>query len=112
MGAGYLAGRAEVQQNQFIVPGQVQVARFDIPVHEAGLMHFLQATQYRQQQLDRPPLRQLNPRLSFSGRFQMPRQILAFVVVHHQIGGVVRLEEVHHPHQMRMTQLRDSLRFL
>ena len=108
MRAGHLPRRAKIQQDQFVVAGQVQVAGFDVPVHESGLVDLPQAVEHGQQQRDRPPPGQ---RLTL-GRFQMPRQVFAFVVVHHQIGGVVQLKEVQHPHQMGMAQLSHRPRFL
>ena len=42
----------------------------------------------------------------------MAVQVFALVEIHHQIGGVVHLEKIQHPHNMRMTNLSDGLRFL
>ena len=79
----------------------------DIPVQKAALMHFPQAVQHRQHQFQRRPPRQFS-----AMPFQILQQALALVVIHHQIGRPIGLEEIPHPHHVGMIELGQGSGFI
>ena len=102
-----LPRRAEVQQHRRLVrAAHEDVGGLDVAVQEAGRVHLAQPVRHRQHH----PLQ-----LRFRERavaLEQRVQRLAILVVHHDVGGVVGLEAVPHPHHVGMLEPRQRPRLV
>ena len=95
-----LPRRPEVQQHGgFVRPADVDVGGLDVPVQEPRRVDLAQTVRYGQHNPPKLPLRE------GSAPRQQDVQRQAVLVVHDEVGGVVRLEEVQRPDQIGMLEL-------
>jgi len=94
----------EIQQHGHAVFPQVDVAGFDIPVDEAGVVHELQPIEQRQENIFQ---RRLAAHL-----LELERVLETFpaLVLHDHVGGVVGLEHAHDAHDVGVAKLRQRSR--
>ena len=106
LGAGFMPGGTEVDQDRHTVGADHDVAGLDVPVQQASPVDLVQTRRDRQHVLT-------NLRFSESGfAFQQFRQRLTVNVLHHDIAGTVRLDETFDADDVRMIETRQRAGFV
>ena len=107
LAADRVARRAEIEQDRRAVMADEDIAGLDIAVQVAGGVDLGQTVEQRHEERAQFVLGELAALLAHDGG-----EAVALLVLHHHVGGAVRLEEAEHRHDARMAEYREGLRLL